>query len=83
MLDDIQIIEAGWVCDCPMCKKELLAWNRIKKVYAEALKPSHNNRYAAALEVWQEFKRNDGVAHTLPFDWYCKERLNAKGTSHS
>ena len=42
MLDDIAVIEKGWVCDGPCCKKELLAWNRIKKVYAEALKPSHN-----------------------------------------
>ena len=78
MYSDIEIVDEIIESGCGT--NIVAAWERIKKKLAEALKPSHNSDYAAALRVIDEFvgKPTDEFSKNIQdFITYC-QRLNAE-----
>jgi hypothetical protein len=73
---DINFVDEH-ICKTDPSQKVLDSWVRIKKDAADALKPSHNSRYMAALAVYEEYQ-NSNESRIRFFDSWCRERLNAE-----
>lgn len=58
--------------------------NECRAQLVEGQKPSTNSRYAAALEVWDEYKHHSSIHRNTSYFEFLNTRLNAEtGTAHS
>jgi hypothetical protein len=79
---DINFVD-DHICKTDPSQKVLDSWVRIKKDAAEALKPSHNSDYAAALKVVGEFCiEHSSSEQCIDFRGWLLQRLN-ETRSHS